>query len=133
MEIQAKGREGRGFDLQLALGRWPKLTWMFALLTTTILLAECLFALGLEVEDKPKSNPLAGNSAAIQEGASLFRAHCSRCHGLNATGGGRGPDLTANRWTHGSSDSDVFSTITQGVPGTEMPASRLEPPKSGLS
>ena len=48
MEIQAKGREGRGFDLQLALGRSPKLTWMVALLSTTILLAGCLFALGLE-------------------------------------------------------------------------------------
>ena len=27
-------------------------------------------------------------SGAIQEGASLFRANCSPCHGLNAQGGG---------------------------------------------
>jgi len=67
-----------------------------------------------------QENPVAGNTAAIQEGASLFRANCSPCHGLNAQGGGRGPDLTAGRWVHGSSDADIFRTITRGVPGTEM-------------
>ncbi len=71
-------------------------------------------------------NPVAGNPAAIQEGASLFRANCSPCHGLNAQGGGRGPDLTAGRWVHGSTDADIFRTITRGVPGTEMPANGFE-------
>jgi cytochrome c oxidase cbb3-type subunit 3 len=73
-----------------------------------------------------QENPLAGNPAAIQEGASLFRANCSPCHGLNAQGGGRGPDLTAGRWVHGSSDADIFRTITRGVPGTEMPANGFD-------
>ncbi len=73
-----------------------------------------------------QENPVAGNPAAIQEGASLFRANCSPCHGLNAQGGGRGPDLTAGRWVHGSSDADIFRTITRGVPGTEMPANGFE-------
>ncbi len=62
----------------------------------------------------------------IKEGASLFRANCSPCHGLSARGGGRGPDLTSGRWTHGASDDDIFRTISQGVPGTEMPANGLE-------
>ncbi len=73
-----------------------------------------------------QENPVAGNPAAIREGASLFRANCSPCHGLNAQGGGRGPDLTAGRWVHGSSDADIFRTITRGVPGTEMPANGFE-------
>ena len=72
------------------------------------------------------TNPVAGNAAAIQEGNSLFRANCSPCHGLNAHGGGHGPDLTSGRWTHGSSDADIFRTITQGVPGTQMPANGFE-------
>ena len=38
----------------------------------------------------------------------------------------RGPDLTAGRWVHGSSDADIFRTITRGVPGTEMPANGFE-------
>lgn len=71
-------------------------------------------------------NPLAGNPAAIREGASLFRANCSPCHGLNAKGGGKGPDLSSGRWTHGGSDEAIFRTISRGVPGTEMPANSFE-------
>jgi cytochrome c oxidase cbb3-type subunit 3 len=72
------------------------------------------------------ANPVAGDPQAIREGASLFRANCSPCHGLNAKGGGRGPDLTSGSWTHGSSDAEIFRTITQGVPGTQMPANGFE-------
>jgi cytochrome c oxidase cbb3-type subunit 3 len=72
------------------------------------------------------TNPLTGNAAAVQEGNSLFRGNCSPCHGMNAHGGGRGPDLTSGRWTHGSSDAEIFLTITQGVPGTQMPANGFE-------
>jgi cytochrome c oxidase cbb3-type subunit 3 len=66
------------------------------------------------------------NAAAVAEGASLFRANCAPCHGLGARGGGRGPDLTSGRWAHGSTDAEIFRTITQGVPGTEMPANAFE-------
>ncbi len=72
------------------------------------------------------SNPLAGNPAAIRDGASLFRVNCSICHGVNAGGGSRGPDLSANNWRHGSGDAEIFKTITHGVSGTEMPANDLE-------
>jgi cytochrome c oxidase cbb3-type subunit III len=72
------------------------------------------------------SNPVVGNPAAIKEGSSLFRGNCSPCHGLSAHGGGRGPDLTSGRWTHGSSDAEIFRTITQGVPGTQMSANGFE-------
>lgn len=65
-------------------------------------------------------------SVAMREGASLFRANCSPCHGLDARGGGRGPDLTIGRWIHGGSDEAIFRTISQGVPGTEMPANPFE-------
>jgi putative heme-binding domain-containing protein len=34
--------------------------------------------------------------------------------------------LTSGRWTHGSTDAEIFRTITQGVPGTEMPANAFE-------
>src|SRR5262249_52696219 len=70
----------------------------------------------------------AGKAKATdaKEGTSLFRGNCSPCHGLGARGGGRGPDLTSGRWTHGSSDEEIFHTISQGVPGTEMPANAFE-------
>ena len=73
--------------------------------------------LGEEVQ-----NPLAGDPEAIQQGRVLFRFSCSHCHGLGASGGPRGPDLTTGRWTHGGSDTAIFRTISQGRPGTEMPS-----------
>jgi cytochrome c oxidase cbb3-type subunit 3 len=76
--------------------------------------------------EKSSSNSAEANATAIREGNSLFRANCSPCHGLSARGGGRGPDLTSRRWTHGSTDAAIFRTITQGVPGTEMPANGFD-------
>lgn len=98
----------------------------FGLVGLTLVLFSGLWTSVLPAEDKPITNPKAGNPEAIKEGSSLFRGNCSPCHGLNATGGGRGPDLTAGRWAHGSSDAEIFRTISQGVPGTEMPANSFE-------
>jgi alcohol dehydrogenase (cytochrome c) len=75
---------------------------------------------------KPPLNPVAGKAAAIREGASLFRANCAPCHGLDARGGGRGPNLASGRWVHGSTDAEIFRTINEGVPGTDMPANAFE-------
>ena len=91
-----------------------------------MLLLTLLTALACLPAYAQKKNPVQGDPAAIREGASLFRANCSPCHGLDARGGGRGPDLTSGRWLHGSSDEAIFQTISQGVPGTEMPANSFE-------
>jgi len=88
-----------------------------------IALAVCSLPL---LAQAPKKNPVEGDAAAIREGSSLFRANCAPCHGFNARGGGRGPDLTIGRWIHGGADEAIFRTISQGVPGTEMPANLFE-------
>ena len=72
------------------------------------------------------TNPYAGQPKAVQEGASLFRANCSPCHGLDARGGGRGPDLVTSQWVHSVNDQAIFDKISRGVPGTEMPPSSFE-------
>jgi putative heme-binding domain-containing protein len=66
-------------------------------------------------------NPYAGDAKIAKIGESQFRANCAFCHGLGARGGGRGPDLTRTPKRHGDSDSEIFSTINNGVPGTAMP------------
>ena len=68
------------------------------------------------------SNPYAGDPAKAKLGEFQFRLNCAFCHGLGARGGGRGPDLTRARKRHGNSDAELFSTISNGVPGTAMPA-----------
>lgn len=59
------------------------------------------------------------NGAALAEGQALFRGLCSGCHG-GAGRGGKGPDLTDNRWIHGGTDQDIAGVIQNGVPKTTM-------------
>jgi cytochrome c oxidase cbb3-type subunit 3 len=67
------------------------------------------------------TNPLASDPKAAEAGKSNFRINCSLCHGLGARGGGRGPDLTRTNKKHGNTDADLFRTIHDGIPGTDMP------------
>jgi len=67
-------------------------------------------------------NPLAGDAKAARAGEYEFRINCALCHGLGARGGGRGPDLTRAVKKHTHSDADMFQVISNGIPGTAMPA-----------
>ncbi|HEY7308483.1 MAG TPA: c-type cytochrome [Gemmataceae bacterium] len=57
--------------------------------------------------------------ADLEEGQALFRGLCSGCHGGNGRGG-KGPDLTDDRWIHGGGDDDIARVIRNGVPKTTM-------------
>ena len=67
-------------------------------------------------------NPFAGDAKAAKAGEYEFRINCALCHGLGARGGGRGPDLTRAVKKHTHSDADMFQVISNGIPGTAMPA-----------
>jgi len=75
----------------------------------------------------PKTNPLAQDPKAAEDGRVAFRGSCSLCHGIKGEGG-RGPDLTASANANGTSDADLYNVIANGVAGTEMAgfASRFE-------
>jgi cytochrome c oxidase cbb3-type subunit III len=57
----------------------------------------------------------------IADGKSTFRGNCAFCHGLTG-GGGRGPALNSGRLAHGSTDADIKTVVSNGVPGTSMAA-----------
>ena len=69
------------------------------------------------------SNPHLGNRESIRAGMALYRVRCGDCHGLDATGY-RGPDLTAIL-SGGINDERLFDVIRRGVPGTDMPPTKL--------
>ena len=60
-------------------------------------------------------------SQHAEAGRALFQKKCASCHGENAKGGGRGPDLTTGSWRHGGSDEEIIRNITEGIPDTQMP------------
>src|SRR5882762_3423852 len=67
-------------------------------------------------------NPYANDPKAAKAGEYEFRINCALCHGLGARGGGRGPDLTRAQKKHTHSDAEMFQVISNGIPGTAMPA-----------
>jgi len=67
-------------------------------------------------------NPFANDPKAAKAGAYEFRINCALCHGLGAHGGGRGPDLTRAHKKHTHNDAEMFQVISNGIPGTVMPA-----------
>jgi putative heme-binding domain-containing protein len=54
----------------------------------------------------------------------LFQTHCASCHGSRGEGSGRGADLSTGIYNHGGSDTDLFKTVRNGIPG-KMPAVRI--------
>jgi PQQ-dependent dehydrogenase (methanol/ethanol family) len=84
------------------------------------LCAAPLFAQRSDLPDAQK-NPFAGNKSAVAAGAVLYQQTCQACHGGEARGD-RGPALATGNFRHGSEDSDLFQTVRNGIPGTQMPA-----------
>jgi putative heme-binding domain-containing protein len=68
-------------------------------------------------DDHPAADP-----GSAKAGEYEFRINCALCHGLGAHGGGRGPDLTRAQKKHAHSDTEMFQVISNGIPGTVMPA-----------
>ncbi len=66
---------------------------------------------------------LADSPELVEQGQALFQTHCSYCHGARGTGG-RGADLTTGQYRRGGSDAQLYDTVRNGIPGTEMPAVR---------
>ena len=86
-----------------------------------VLLTVILFG-GAQGFAADQRNPLAGSAKAAKAGEYEFRINCALCHGLGARGGGRGPDLTRAVKKHTHNDAEMFQVISNGIPGTAMPA-----------
>lgn len=74
----------------------------------------------LVAQEGGQKNPFT-SSEDVAAGGRIFRSHCAVCHGVGGTGG-RATDLTSGQFRHGSSDEALFRNISEGIPGTEMPA-----------
>src|SRR5215472_10702151 len=103
---------------------------------TTVLLLLCFWSIRaqggqdrIDTRDKdlPENNPYS-SPADLATGRQYFLGHCAQCHGPDGEGG-RGVNLTTGYYRHGSSDRHLYMTLRKGVPGSEMPGSRLSQPE----
>ena len=56
------------------------------------------------------------------KGEKIFAGSCAECHGLDARGGERAPNIAENPRAQRLSDDQIFGVIENGIPGTGMPA-----------
>jgi mono/diheme cytochrome c family protein len=57
------------------------------------------------------------------KGEEIYKIYCAACHKPDGLGGGsiQARNLTASDgWRNGTKITDIFSTLTQGIPGTSM-------------
>jgi mono/diheme cytochrome c family protein len=81
------------------------------------------------------NNPVPAVPASLSAGKSAYDTNCASCHGnmaqgaekagvvisiIQEQGGKQPPDLTDDKWDHGSSDGEIYSVIKKGVPPTMM-------------
>jgi putative heme-binding domain-containing protein len=71
----------------------------------------------------PETNPFS-SEADIRAGEVLYQKHCSYCHGSFGEGG-RGADLTAGVYRRGGRDPELYTSIRNGIPGSEMAPVRV--------
>lgn len=67
---------------------------------------------------------MASCAFAADTGETLFRQHCAPCHGAHGEGG-RGAKLARPKLPRAPDDATLGSIIAQGIPGTEMPVTRM--------
>ena len=63
-------------------------------------------------------------SSSAVEGQRIFSTSCAACHGLDARGGERGPDIVNRKEVQLLTDDALFHVIQDGKAGTGMPAFR---------
>lgn len=69
---------------------------------------------------------MSRNPIFVDAGRQTFNANCVACHlaslrGKSENPAAIGPDLTDQIWIHGGHPTDVYRTVTEGVPAKGMP------------
>ena len=95
--------------LALRLGPW---------LASSLLASACF---SQPAPDASLAVAYAREPAELERGRRLFLGACAGlCHAPPGGGRAEAPELFDCEWRHGATDSAIFETISQGVPGTPM-------------
>lgn len=63
---------------------------------------------------------MSHNAAFVNVGKATFTTTCATCHKPDLTGG-IGPNLVDQQWIHGGKPSEIYQTVSRGVPAKGMP------------
>ena len=117
--------------LAVSLPVRPRNRFAFGILPFMLMLYLGAYFLMLPVQiTTSQANPIAPNSQSIAAGQAVYLNNCARCHGVSGKGDGpnglllnpRPADLTKHGVPGVHTDAQLFDWITNGLPGTRMPA-----------
>ena len=63
---------------------------------------------------------MSRNPKFVDSGQATFATNCAVCHNVKLTGG-IGPNLLDQQWIHGGRPTEIYQTVTGGVPAKGMP------------
>ena len=81
-------------------------------------------------DPKTLKNPIPVTPESLANGKRLYDRFCAECHGVTGHGDGeksqqlaaagepKAPDLTDEKWDHGSTDGEIFVDIRDGLGST---------------
>ena len=97
---------------------------LFRTIIAALVLA-CVGRIVIAAQGNPEAakvkNPVAATPESVMAGTQTFQRNCAPCHGKTAEGGAgndlipAAPDLTDDKWDHGSTDGEIFDAIKNGV------------------
>lgn len=77
-------------------------------------------SIGFSVAQQTPSSASTKNSAAV--GRNMYNSSCAACHGLDGHGSDKAPNIAAGSEVKNFSDAQLSDVISNGLPGTGMPA-----------
>ena len=81
-----------------------------------------LASVGLRAQDKQAASPADANSSGQTEAKALYGSICASCHGLDARGGERGPDIISKPEIVNKTDAELTEILMNGRTSVGMPA-----------
>jgi cytochrome c oxidase cbb3-type subunit III len=79
-------------------------------------------SVGLRAEDKQSASHTDTNSSGQTESKALYDSICASCHGLDARGGERGPDIISKPEVVNKTDAELTEIVMNGRTSGGMPA-----------
>ena len=92
------------------------------ILLTSVFCVLVLAAIALDAQNSPPTTASKTNAAGLSEAKTAFNTACASCHGLDARGGERGPDLVSRPEVVRKTDAELLKILIDGKTAAGMPS-----------
>lgn len=92
------------------------------ILLTPVFCVLAIARIALGAQNRPPTTASKTNAAGLREAKTAFNTACASCHGLDARGGERGPDLVSRPEVVRKTDAELLQILIDGKTAAGMPS-----------